>query len=60
MSLCLCLATPSSHSLPLASGLPRKPGKLGLLSLWDMTRLVSMLIVFRFLRIIPSVKVSWH
>ncbi|XP_073906840.1 two pore channel protein 2 isoform X3 [Castor canadensis] len=33
-----------------------KPGKLGLLSLWDMTRLVSMLIVFRFLRIIPSVK----
>ena len=26
---------------------------LGLLSLWDMTRLVNVLIVFRFLRIIP-------
>lgn len=30
---------------------------LGLLSLWDMTRLVNVLIVFRFLRIIPSMKV---
>lgn len=30
---------------------------LGLLSLWDMARLVNMLIVFRFLRIIPSMKV---
>lgn len=29
---------------------------LGLLSLWDMTRLVNMLIVFRFLRIIPNMK----
>lgn len=29
---------------------------LGLLSLWDMTRLANMLIVFRFLRIIPSMK----
>ncbi|XP_021541268.1 two pore calcium channel protein 2 [Neomonachus schauinslandi] len=33
-----------------------KPEMLGLLSLWDMARLVNMLIVFRFLRIIPSVK----
>nr|XP_023510382.1 two pore calcium channel protein 2 isoform X1 [Equus caballus] len=33
-----------------------KPEMLGLLSLWDMTRLVNMLIVFRFLRIIPSMK----
>lgn len=30
---------------------------LGLLSLWDMARLVNMFIVFRFLRIIPSMKV---
>lgn len=30
---------------------------LGLLSLWDMARLVNVLIVFRFLRIIPSMKV---
>lgn len=30
---------------------------LGLLSLWDMTRLVNVLIVFRFLRIIPSMQV---
>lgn len=28
----------------------------GLLSLWDMLRLVNMLIVFRFLRIVPSMK----
>ncbi|OWK17503.1 hypothetical protein Celaphus_00013155 [Cervus elaphus hippelaphus] len=33
-----------------------KPAMLGLLSLWDMTRLVNVLIVFRFLRIIPSMK----
>ncbi|XP_032270432.1 two pore calcium channel protein 2 isoform X2 [Phoca vitulina] len=33
-----------------------KPETLGLLSLWDMARLVNMLIVFRFLRIIPSMK----
>ncbi|XP_074951085.1 two pore channel protein 2 [Phalacrocorax aristotelis] len=29
---------------------------MGLLSLWDMVRLVNMLIVFRFLRIIPNMK----
>ncbi|XP_062949696.1 two pore channel protein 2 isoform X1 [Cynocephalus volans] len=33
-----------------------KPPMLGLLSLWDMTRLLNMLIVFRFLRIIPNMK----
>uniref|UniRef100_A0A452SJ23 Two pore channel protein 2 n=1 Tax=Ursus americanus TaxID=9643 RepID=A0A452SJ23_URSAM len=33
-----------------------KPEVLGLLSLWDMARLVNVLIVFRFLRIIPSMK----
>uniref|UniRef100_A0A452SIY5 Two pore channel protein 2 n=1 Tax=Ursus americanus TaxID=9643 RepID=A0A452SIY5_URSAM len=33
------------------------PEVLGLLSLWDMARLVNVLIVFRFLRIIPSMKV---
>uniref|UniRef100_G1NSI7 Two pore segment channel 2 n=1 Tax=Myotis lucifugus TaxID=59463 RepID=G1NSI7_MYOLU len=33
-----------------------KPELRGLLSLWDMVRLVNMLIVFRFLRIIPSMK----
>ncbi|XP_047679981.1 two pore channel protein 2 isoform X4 [Prionailurus viverrinus] len=33
-----------------------KPEMLGLLSLWDMARLVNMFIVFRFLRIIPSMK----
>nr|XP_023415499.1 two pore calcium channel protein 2 [Loxodonta africana] len=35
-----------------------KPQTVGLLSLWDMTRLVNMLIVFRFLRIIPNIKVG--
>ncbi|KAM8970903.1 LOW QUALITY PROTEIN: two pore channel protein 2 [Sarcophilus harrisii] len=33
-----------------------KPEMLGILSLWDMARLVNMFIVFRFLRIIPNVK----
>ncbi|KAF6334552.1 two pore segment channel 2 [Rhinolophus ferrumequinum] len=33
-----------------------KPEMQGLLSLWDMLRLVNMLIVFRFLRIVPSMK----
>ncbi|XP_005351669.1 two pore calcium channel protein 2 [Microtus ochrogaster] len=33
-----------------------KPKQYGPLSLWDMTRLVNTLIVFRFLRIIPNVK----
>ncbi|XP_030917052.1 two pore calcium channel protein 2 [Geospiza fortis] len=32
------------------------PELMGLLSLWDMVRLVNMLIVFRFLRIIPNMK----
>uniref|UniRef100_A0A8C0GHM1 Two pore segment channel 2 n=1 Tax=Chelonoidis abingdonii TaxID=106734 RepID=A0A8C0GHM1_CHEAB len=34
-----------------------RPEMMGLLSLWDMVRLVNMLIVFRFLRIIPNMKV---
>uniref|UniRef100_A0A8D2MCK5 Two pore segment channel 2 n=1 Tax=Zonotrichia albicollis TaxID=44394 RepID=A0A8D2MCK5_ZONAL len=34
-----------------------RPEFMGLLSLWDMVRLVNMLIVFRFLRIIPNMKV---
>ncbi|XP_037694629.1 two pore calcium channel protein 2 [Choloepus didactylus] len=33
-----------------------KPEMLGLLSLWDMARLVNMFIVFRFLRIIFNMK----
>ncbi|XP_059788240.1 two pore channel protein 2 isoform X2 [Balaenoptera ricei] len=33
-----------------------KPEVLGLLSLWDVTRLVNMLVVFRFLRVIPSME----
>uniref|UniRef100_A0A8B9NSL3 Ion transport domain-containing protein n=1 Tax=Apteryx owenii TaxID=8824 RepID=A0A8B9NSL3_APTOW len=33
-----------------------RPELMGLLSLWDMVRLLNMLIVFRFLRIIPNMK----
>ncbi|XP_012580565.1 PREDICTED: two pore calcium channel protein 2 [Condylura cristata] len=33
-----------------------KPEARGLLSLWDMLRLLNMLVVFRFLRVIPSMK----
>ncbi|XP_070819926.1 two pore channel protein 2 [Chaetodon trifascialis] len=32
------------------------PSSHGVLSLWEMVRLVNMLIVFRFLRIIPDIK----
>ncbi|KAF2979330.1 hypothetical protein EK904_012497 [Melospiza melodia maxima] len=37
-----------------------RPEFMGLLSLWDMVRLVNMLIVFRFLRIIPNMKVVFY
>ncbi|XP_038556941.1 two pore calcium channel protein 2 [Micropterus salmoides] len=33
-----------------------EPSSHGVLSLWEMVRLVNMLIVFRFLRIIPDIK----
>ncbi|XP_058518685.1 two pore channel protein 2 isoform X1 [Ochotona princeps] len=33
-----------------------RPERQGLLSLWDMARLLNMLIVFRFLRIVPSMQ----
>ncbi|KAJ8413103.1 hypothetical protein AAFF_G00106850 [Aldrovandia affinis] len=32
------------------------PASRGLLSLWEMVRLVNMLVVFRFLRVIPNIK----
>ncbi|XP_037344376.2 two pore channel protein 2 [Pungitius pungitius] len=32
------------------------PSSHGMLSLWEMVRLINMLIVFRFLRIIPDIK----
>uniref|UniRef100_A0A8C7E1H9 Two pore channel protein 2 n=1 Tax=Oncorhynchus kisutch TaxID=8019 RepID=A0A8C7E1H9_ONCKI len=34
----------------------RNPASRGLMSLWEMVRLVNMLIVVRFLRIIPDIK----
>lgn len=34
------------------------PESQRMLSLWEMVRLVNMLIVFRFLRIIPEIKVG--
>ncbi|XP_042077478.1 two pore calcium channel protein 2-like [Haplochromis burtoni] len=34
-----------------------EPSAHGVLSLWEMIRLVNLLIVFRFLRIIPDIKV---
>ncbi|KAF5920887.1 hypothetical protein HPG69_016685 [Diceros bicornis minor] len=50
----LCpVATAELFWLVSAAG---RPETLGLLSLWDMARLVNMLIVFRFLRVIPSMK----
>ncbi|XP_021082928.1 two pore calcium channel protein 2 isoform X3 [Mesocricetus auratus] len=52
--LVLEISTMVVYRLPNDSGW--KPKQYGLLSLWDMTRLVNTLIVFRFLRIIPNVK----
>lgn len=43
----------------MCSFFPRRPEFVGLLSLWDMVRLANMLIVFRFLRIIPNMKVVY-
>uniref|UniRef100_A0A8D0DEQ7 Two pore segment channel 2 n=1 Tax=Sander lucioperca TaxID=283035 RepID=A0A8D0DEQ7_SANLU len=34
----------------------RDPASHGVMSLWEMLRLINMLIVFRFLRIIPDIK----
>ncbi|XP_042532306.1 two pore calcium channel protein 2 isoform X1 [Dipodomys spectabilis] len=51
--LVLQISALAVYPLPQAG---RKPEVLGLLSLWDLTRLVNMLIVFRFLRVIPRMK----
>ncbi|XP_048193299.1 two pore channel protein 2-like, partial [Perognathus longimembris pacificus] len=51
--LVLELSALAASPLPQAG---RTPGALGLLSLWDVTRLVNMLIVLRFLRVIPRMK----
>ncbi|XP_038166206.1 two pore calcium channel protein 2 isoform X3 [Arvicola amphibius] len=51
--LVLEISTLAVYQLPHSGW---KPKQYGPLSLWDMTRLVNTLIVFRFLRIIPNVK----
>ncbi|OBS77321.1 hypothetical protein A6R68_16251 [Neotoma lepida] len=51
--LVLEISTLAVYGLPQSGWMPKQYGPL---SLWDMTRLVNTLIVFRFLRIIPNVK----
>lgn len=41
-----------------SSHLDRDPVPHRVMALWEMVRLVNMLIVFRFLRIIPEIKVG--
>lgn len=41
-----------------SSHLDRGPVSHHAMALWEMVRLVNMLIVFRFLRIIPEIKVG--
>lgn len=43
-----------TYRLPYSHWEPSTPG--GVISLWEMVRLINMLIVFRFLRIIPDIK----
>ncbi|KAK6472974.1 two pore calcium channel protein 2-like [Huso huso] len=51
--LCLQITIFATYSFPH----PRwDPDVKALMSLWEMVRLVNMLIVFRFLRIIPNIK----
>ncbi|XP_023675538.1 two pore channel protein 2 [Paramormyrops kingsleyae] len=49
--LCLQIAIFATYRFP-----QRFPTQPGVLSLWEMVRLVNMLVVFRFLRIIPNIK----
>ncbi|XP_030622297.1 two pore channel protein 2 [Chanos chanos] len=51
--LVLQLAIVGTYRIPYHTW---KPEQQGLMSLWEMVRLVNMLIVFRFLRIIPDIK----
>ncbi|XP_053728783.1 two pore channel protein 2 [Synchiropus splendidus] len=50
--LALQITIYATYSLPFA----RDPPSHGILSLWEMVRFINMLIVFRFMRIIPNIK----
>ncbi|XP_043938552.1 two pore calcium channel protein 2 [Protopterus annectens] len=53
--LALEIATFSLYKFPHPGW---NPSITGVLSLWEMVRLVNMLLIFRFLRIIPNVKLT--
>ncbi len=47
-----------SFNVTIYSYVNRDPVPRRVIALWEMVRLVNMLIVFRFLRIIPEIKVG--
>ncbi|KAL4642030.1 two pore calcium channel protein 2 isoform X1 [Arapaima gigas] len=58
LTVILLVSEDSVHGVLSSVAFSRYPSVPGTLSLFDMVRLVNMLIMFRFLRIIPNIKLT--